>query len=164
MNITIAIDPGKSGGIAWCKDGLLGAVPMPEALPELKEFFVLLLAGTHSPVAFVEKVPKFVGKAIPSSTTAVLFYNYGYTEGVLTALGVRIEQIDPHTWQKYFRLGTKKECASTTEWKGKLRAEAIRRFPTQKVTLATADALLILDYALAQQKAAAPVERTTAAQ
>jgi hypothetical protein len=154
MKLTISIDPGASGGIAWNKDGQLGAVPMPDALPDLVEFFRLLIAGTNSPVAYVEKVPKFVGRAIPSSTTAVLFFNYGFCEGVLTALGVRIEQVDPHTWQKFFRLGTKRECASTTEWKNKLKSEAMRRFPQLKVTLSTSDALLILDYAQGKGAAA----------
>ena len=69
-------------------------------------------------------------------------------------MGVRIVRVRPHDWQKHLRLGTKKDCSGTTEWKNKLKSEAIRRFPTQKVTLATADALLILDYAL--EKGLAP--------
>ena len=154
MKITIAIDPGVSGGIAWNKDGQLGACPMPAAQPELVEFFGLLIAGTVNPVAWIEDVPKFVGKMIPSSTTAVLFFNVGYVEGVLAAKSVRIVRVRPHDWQKHFRLGTKKDCSGTTEWKNKLKSEAIRRFPSQKVTLATADALLILDYA--NEKGLAP--------
>lgn len=153
MKLLIAIDPGASGGIAWEKDGQVGCCPMPDALPELRHFFVLLTQGTIAPVAYVEKVPKFVGQAIPSSTTAVLFYNYGYLEGMLAYAGVRIVQVPPHDWQKHFSLGTKKDCASTTEWKNKLKAEAIRRFPEQKVTLSVADALLILDFAREQKEA-----------
>lgn len=38
------------------------------------------------------------------------------------------------------------------EWKGKLLAEAQRRFPGLKITLATADCLLILDYARMQER------------
>lgn len=153
MNIIIAIDPGTGGGIAWNKDGQLGCCPMPDALPELESFFRLLIAGTNSPTVYIEDVPKFVGKMIPSSTTAVLFFNYGYIEGLLTVLGVRIVRVKPHDWQKHFRLGTKKDCSGTTEWKNKLKSEAMRRFPQLKVTLATADALLILDYG--QEKGAA---------
>ncbi len=160
MNLTIAIDPGAGGGLAWNKDGQMGACPMPDALPELHEFLRLLITGAHSPTAYVEKVPKFVGRAIPSSTTAVLFYNYGFCEGVLTALGVRIVQVQPHDWQKHFRLGTKKDCASTTVWKNKLKSESMRRFPQLKVTLATADALLILDYA--NEKGAATAMQSAA--
>lgn len=163
MKLIIAIDPGASGGIAWNKDGQVGCCQMPEALPELRDCFALLLVGSHQPVAYVEDVPKFVGKAIPSSTTAVLFFNFGYTEGLLTAMGVRIVRVKPHDWQQYFRLGTKKQCASTTEWKNKLKSEAMRRFPSQKVTLATSDSLLILDYASAQEKGPAADNQHTPA-
>jgi hypothetical protein len=48
-----------------------------------------------------------------------------------------------------FGLGTASRCASKSEWKNKLKAEAQRRFPDLKVTLKTADALLILEWVLA---------------
>lgn len=147
MKLVIGIDPGASGGIAWDKDGQVGCCPMPASQPDLRDMVKLLITGTVQPVAYIEDVPKFVGKMIPSSTTAVLFFNYGFVEGLLIAMGVRVVRVKPHDWQKHFRLGTKRDCASTTEWKGKLKAEATRRFPEQKVTLAVSDALLILDYA-----------------
>jgi hypothetical protein len=55
--------------------------------------------------------------------------------------------VRPQTWQKNLGIGTSRTCASKTEWKNKLKALAQRKFPDAKVTLATADALLILDYA-----------------
>lgn len=168
MSTIISIDPGASGGIAWIKNGYRGCGPMPHALPDLRDIFHTLLVDARDnawppPVAYIEDVPKFVGKAIPSSTTAVLFHNYGYIEGMLTYAGIRLVKVKPHDWQKYFRLGTKKECASTTEWKNKLKAEAMRRFPDQKVTLAVADALLILDYAIANEKGPAADSQHTPA-
>jgi hypothetical protein len=42
-------------------------------------------------------------------------------------------------------LGTKGK-SSKTEWKNKLKGEAQRLFPSEDVTLDTADALLILEY------------------
>lgn len=153
MKLTIAVDPGASGGIAWDRDGQLGAVGMPEAITDVIDLIRSLVVGTHHPEIWIEDVPKFVGKAIPSSTTAVLFKNYGYIEGAATALGLRVILTKPHDWQKHFRLGTKRDCASTTEWKNKLKAEAARRFPTLDVTLKTADALLILDFARTQSGA-----------
>jgi len=39
-----------------------------------------------------------------------------------------------------------------TEWKGKLKAEAQRRFPGLDITLATCDALLILEYGRMQER------------
>lgn len=66
---------------------------------------------------------------------------------------MRIELVLPRTWQKHFNLGTESTCASQSEWKAKLRAEAQRRYPALKVTLNVADALLILDHALADLRA-----------
>ena len=54
--------------------------------------------------------------------------------------------VRPQTWQKDFGLGTASRCASKSEWKNKLKAEAQRRFPHLGVTLQTADALLILEW------------------
>lgn len=150
MKTIIAVDPGASGGIAWVKADDLGCCPMPSAITDTVELLRQLMVGSHECEVWIEDVPKFVGRAIPSSTTAVLFRNFGYIEGAATALGIRVCLVKPHDWQKHFRLGTKKDCASTTEWKNKLKAEAARRFPTQDVTLKTADALLILDFARAQ--------------
>lgn len=147
MRLTVAVDPGASGGFAWDKDGQLGACAMPEAITDVVDLLRSLAVGSHHPEIYIEDVPKFVGKAIPSNTTAVLFKNYGYIEGAATAIGLRVILVKPHDWQKHFRLGTKRDCASTTEWKNKLKAEAARRFPTLEVTLKTADALLILDFA-----------------
>jgi hypothetical protein len=78
---------------------------------------------------------------------------YGVIRGALIALGWRIIEVTPQAWQKHFSLGTKASCASPGEWKNKLKAEAQRRFPDQDVTLKTADALLILDYAVAKDGA-----------
>lgn len=150
MRLIIAVDPGAGGGIAWAKGEELGCCAMPAAITDAIDLLRSLVVGSTSAEIWIEDVPKFVGRAIPSSTTAVLFKNFGYIEGAATALGLRVILVKPHDWQRHFRLGTKKDCSGTTEWKNKLKTEAVRRFPTLDVTLKTADALLILDYARAQ--------------
>lgn len=150
MKLLLAVDPGAGGGIAWDQAGQLGCCAMPAAITDAIDLIRSLVVGTHHHEVWIEDVPKFVGKAIPSSTTAVLFRNFGYIEGAATALGLRVILVKPQDWQRHYRLGTKRDCASTTEWKNKLKTEAVRRFPTLDVTLKTADALLILDYARAQ--------------
>jgi hypothetical protein len=74
---------------------------------------------------------------------------YGFLKGVVQALGIKLVLVRPQVWQKPFNLGTASRCASQSEWKNKLKAEAQRRFPQLPVTLATADALLILEWVLA---------------
>ena len=74
--------------------------------------------------------------------------NAGVLKGTIQTMGMRLELVRPQVWQKAFSLGTASACASKTIWKNKLKAEAQRRFPHLEVTLKTADALLILEYAL----------------
>ena len=65
--------------------------------------------------------------------------------GALMAFGWRIIEVPPVRWQKWLGIG---RCGGD---KNKLKAEAQRRFPNDRVTLMTADALLILDYARAME-------------
>jgi hypothetical protein len=60
------------------------------------------------------------------------------------ALSYRLVFVRPQEWQRELGLGTKKG-RTDRDWKNHLKAEAQRLFPTQDVTLRTADALLILD-------------------
>jgi hypothetical protein len=62
----------------------------------------------------------------------------------LSGLYIRTELITPQKWQKKLGLGTSKGL-TPTQWKNKLKAEAQRLFPDIRVTLKTADALLILE-------------------
>ena len=148
MRTLIAIDPGVSGGIAWRTTwGEVGARKMPETDGDM----VQLLTGLHAPGAgatlWVEEIPKFTGTNIPSSSMFVLARNFGVIEGIAMAMGMPVRRVKPAAWQKPLGLGTARACGSKAEWKNKLKAEAQRRFPMLSVTLATADALLILEHA-----------------
>lgn len=145
MSGIVAIDPGKSGGIAHDSLGGVVAIKMPEGATQVVRKLAELKGCCDRLV--IEQVPKFVGKNIPSSTTAVLFENFGIIIGAAIALGYRVERVDPHSWQKGFGLGTKRECKSDGEWKRKLRSKAQELHPNLDVTLSTADALLIYEHA-----------------
>jgi hypothetical protein len=95
----------------------------------------------------LEEVSGFAGKAQPGSAMFRFGEHFGFVKGVIQALSIRLVLVRPQVWQKGFGLGTASACGSKTEWKNKLKAEAQRRFPHLKVTLKTADALLILEYA-----------------
>ncbi len=77
---------------------------------------------------------------------AIYAGNWGFIRGVLTALGYRIVLVGPKAWQKALSLGTATGM-SKTEWKNKLKNRAEQLYPGIKVTLTTADALLILEAA-----------------
>jgi hypothetical protein len=99
-------------------------------------------------VCVLEKVGGFAGKAQPGSAMFRFGEHFGFIKGVVQALEIRLVLVRPQVWQKGFGLGTASGCASKTEWKNKLKAEAQRRFPQLPVTLKTADALLILEHSI----------------
>ena len=133
----LAIDPGANGG--WVYKG--GATIISGKNNELERITL-----NKKTVVVVEKVPPYVGKFIPSSSAFKLGYSYGWIVGKFS--DYKTHHITPQVWQKYLNIGTKGE-QSTTQWKNKLKDEAIKLFPDQRrITLATADAYLLLHYAL----------------
>lgn len=170
----IAIDPGVSGGIAVSIGTQTRCHKMPgtqaDILTALKSYISGMPELASNCVCYIEQLPKYVGDNVPSSTIFVMAENYGFILGVLQTLGVRTITVTPQAWQKALGLGTKglKKVApgagieersavkrhnqeAKAEWKRKLREHAQRRYPHLAATLATADALLILDYGKMQE-------------
>ena len=147
MKNVLAIDPGASGGFAWRdSENQIHSCAMPETegdvLEKLRE---IKAAGTNE--AVVEQVCGF----IPSAGAGAMFTfgsGFGFLKGCLMALGFRLVLVRPQKWQAALSLGKKKEHGK--EWKKHLRANAQRLFPDAEVTLKTADAFLLLEYASAQ--------------
>ena len=137
----VAIDPGAHGGIAHYADQAL-AYNMPESEGDLLESLRQYAGAT----VYLEDLVKFTGTNMPGSSMAKYASNWGFLKGALMALNCRIVLISPQKWQKALGLGTSKGL-SKTEWKNKLKERAAQLYPECKVTLNTADALLILEYA-----------------
>ena len=150
MTTYIAIDPGVNGGIAWDGAPLASCMGMPGSDTETAEEIGLLYSMRPGVKCIIEDVPKFVGRALPGSGTFVLGFNCGLVRGIAVSLRMPVILVRPQDWQKHFRLGSKGD-STTTEHKNKLKAEAQRRYPHLKVTLKTADALLMLAYAQEKQ-------------
>jgi len=156
MKTIIAIDPGKNGGIVWQQLGSVMAYPMPDTDGDILELIETAIVAAHTEgnevICYLEHVGGYAGGAgAPGSAMFNFGMGFGFIKGAIMSHRVRLELVKPQIWQKYFHLGTASSCASKTEWKNKLKAEAQRRFPECKVTLKTADALLILDWARSQE-------------
>lgn len=151
MSVIIAIDPGSSGGVAVAAFGKTASHAMPDTegdrLELLRDLARSAVVENAECVCVLEEVNGFVGKAQPGSAMFKFGEHYGYLKGVIQALSIKLVLVRPQMWQKFFGLGTASRCASKTEWKNKLKGEAKRRFPQLDVTLKTADALLILEWA-----------------
>lgn len=156
MKTIVAIDPGLSGGLAVSGPATgVYCYPMPATGGDLLELMRDIKTGAYVEgdelVCVLEEVSGFAGKAQPGSAMFRFGEHFGFIKGVIQALEIRLVLVRPQVWQKGFGLGTASGCATKTVWKNKLKAEAQRRFPHVDVTLKTADALLILDYAMGRR-------------
>ncbi len=150
MKAILAIDPGTRGGLAWIDAAeCVTCHPMPDTEGELLAYIhdvVTTAGGAGSLTAYVEQVSGFAGDEHPGSAMFKFGRGYGFALGVLMALRVRVELVTPQRWQKGVASGTQSGL-DKAEWKRKLKAQAERLFPGQRVTLKTGDALLLLEYA-----------------
>lgn len=138
MNI-IACDPGWSGAFVD-NQGQVNSMPAtPHGIAEL-----LSVRFNPCSILVIEQVGGFVGKAQPASAAFRFGENFGLVIGAAIALGYRVERVTPQKWMKAHGLGTR-GALTKAEWKRKLKQRAQELYPSLKVTLETADALLILD-------------------
>ena len=146
---TITIDPGLAGGIAMrYRDGRVLAFAMPRTDTEILDLVQRILPEGHdrsSMRAYLEKVGGYIGRPQPGSAMFKFGVNYGFVLGLLMALGVPVVLIRPQQWQAALQLGKASNYPTKPAWKRHLRDEATRRFPHLHPTLATADALLMLE-------------------
>jgi hypothetical protein len=143
------IDPGASGGVAVAtkEDGKL-VIRLHKMPTDATELAQVIPFGA---VVFIEKVPPFVGRLIPSSAAFKLGKSCGWLEGWAAGRQHRVILIAPQVWQA--GLGIAKGSLTQSRWKSALKAEAARRYPAlDDLTLATADALLLLDYAFSNHQ------------
>lgn len=143
--VIIGIDPGTNGGICVLTQSgyVVQLDKMPPTPQDLLEYLQEFRIGSH---CYLEKVGGMSGQG--GSASFNFGKGYGHLEMALLALEIPTTTVTPQKWQKTYQLGTKSKCASKTEWKNKLKAKAQQLFPSlgKKITLATADALLIAEY------------------
>jgi hypothetical protein len=147
----IAIDPGKNGGIAiYSIDNncIIEVTKMPDTPLDILNFLSMY---SQNSVCYLEKVG-----GIPGQGGASSMFNFGkgfgYLEMALLCKKIPTTEVTPQKWQKELQLGNKGK-KSSTEWKNKLKAKAQQLYPNVgKITLATSDALLILEYARITEK------------
>jgi len=146
-HLIVCIDPGQSGGICWSVDGEpVTCEKMPGTDVEVCQLIADLSSKAKDVELFLEE-PSTAGYGphIPAAAIARLAQNYGMIYGAAVAMGFIIHRVKPQAWQAAHSLGKKKDHGKG--WKAHLRARAQELFPTQSVTLWSADALLIFDAA-----------------
>lgn len=153
MQIYLGVDIGANGGLAWNdSSGKVYAEKMPTTRLGVMNFVRRMGIGDCPIKAVAEAVHAFPGQGVCSVWSFAQ-----QAERILMALaaeGIITIEIPPATWQKKFALGTTlgqlKKIHGTkakTVWKNILKDLASKLHPDLKVTLATADALLIRHWA-----------------
>jgi hypothetical protein len=150
--VYVGIDPGGTGGglAAITNNGSVGAVPMPKTEADLWAWFAEIAewgrqgAGVF---AVIEQVHSMPAQGVAS--TFAFGANYGALRlAAQAAFGSGAwATVVPQTWQTYMGFRKREKGEKDAAWKGYLKGHAAAWFPTVKVVNATADALLIAEYA-----------------
>lgn len=132
------IDPGVGGGMVF-----IDAVDDDVASMKLKDAterdIALWLSNWNfdKSCAVIEKVSSSPQMGVVSAFT--FGRSYGFLRGVLSALAIPYVEVRPQAWQKAMGCLTKGD-------KNVSKAKAQQLYPGEKITHATADALLLATY------------------
>ena len=153
MSVYIGVDPGTTGGLVALTQQPSGSVwerftSMPRTERGIWDWFdTPLFQGSVGPViAVIEQVSGYLGEAQPGSAMFKFGASYGGLRMALVAAGIPFAAVRPQVWQKLLGIKPRRKKENRTAWKNRLKSEAERLFPDLKITLATADALLIAYY------------------
>ena len=142
--VYVGIDPGKSGAICVIEDDFIKAIPCPDNIQDMALVFAMSVSvnETKKVVAYIEKV-----WARPTDAKGSIWKfaeNYGVWKGIAGAYEIELIEVSPQKWIKYFET-PKLEKSRRKRY---LRDKARSMYPDlKKVTLKTADAILIAAYA-----------------
>jgi len=142
--VYVGIDPGKSGAICVIEDDFIKAIPCPDNIQDMALVFAMSISvnETKKVVAYIEKV-----WARPTDAKGSIWKfaeNYGTWKGIAGAYEISLIEVSPQKWIKYFET-PKLEKSRRKRY---LRDKARSMYPDlKKVTLKTADAILIASYA-----------------
>lgn len=163
MNVVfIGVDPGASGGLACVSSagpqGVAVACKMPDTDDGILHWLRSHKAGlSGTTVAALEEVGGWVHRrhmeteegARGRHTGSSMFKfgtSFGACKMALTSVGAKPLLVRPQEWQRALEIPPKGKSEKKTAFKSRLKEMAQGLYPTLRVTLSTADALLIAEY------------------
>lgn len=146
------IDPGASGGIAKYKECRTESWKMPKNFDDLCDFFDYQKSICERPLIALEKVQLWQGDEKDKSGKNVgrqfriqkMLNHYAELRSAIRSRGFEFIEVAPVTWQSYLKIRIKDEERSVR--KNRFKDIAGELYPSQKVTLNTADALLLVEF------------------
>ena len=143
-NSFVGIDPGNGGGIAVLIDDAdeteVITRKFPEDVRDVGIFLRTATSNTSYRVA-IEKVHSMPKQGVKSTFTFGM--NYGIWIGSLRTLDIDFIKVQAKQWQEHYEIPSN---MTYYDRKKELKSRAIDLFPNQRVTMYTADALLIANY------------------
>lgn len=138
----IGIDPGSGGGLAVvdASGRLVECIAMPDTDHDIDDFFT---RHEDAYCAYLEQVHSMPGQGVAS--TFKFGMNYGFLKGMLTAHKIRWIDVTPSKWQSALGIKAVKDEPKVAH-KNRLKGMAQQLYPKAKVTLKTADAILIAHF------------------
>jgi hypothetical protein len=142
----VVVDLGVNGGVVygWSIDDFQYCKP-PATPADWVKFLKHLKTDEQLTLTF-EKVSAFKSKFAMKG----LFGQQGLLEGIAAALQVRINRLNPATWQRHYNLLSRRDSTgvkeSATVKKNRHKHRAQELFPTTDVCHWNADALLMYHY------------------
>ena len=142
--ISIGIDPGVNGGVAiiddkW-KDKAIEAVKCPDTIKDMADYLSLHCYDNIKTLCIIEKVHSFPGQGVRSVFT--FGKNYGHWLGILASHDIPYKEVPPQTWMKHYGAMPR----DRGQRKRHLKHLAQSLYPSIKVTLYNADAILLANY------------------
>jgi hypothetical protein len=144
----IGIDPSAIGGttggaIVFIKGGVIvKSIKLNSSTEtDIKNEITQVLEQHPNWLAAIEKVHSMPKQGVASSFK--FGQGYGFLRGLLIGLAVPFIEVSPQKWQKFYSIP---KTDSKTKHKNLLKQAAQQRFPKEKITLITADAILIANY------------------
>ncbi len=138
----IGIDPGIKGGIAFMYDDDYHVKNTPNTVQEMAQTLIAIKdiapnTPTYCCIEAVHSMPGNSGRSMFTFGT-----NYGQWLGILATLKIPHVLVTPHKWMSWYGSRPK----NRKDRKNHLKNLAQQRFPNAKITLGTADAMLIANY------------------
>ena len=142
----IGIDPGNSGALVCInEDGIITTKKCPDKVFDMSTLFALSIGNTapSNVNLLMERV-----WARPNNSTRTAFtygVNYGQWLGIAASHEIKMYTTLPNNWIKWVGCPKAMEKTARKNW---LKEKAKELYPeVKRVTLATADAILICHYA-----------------
>ena len=142
----IGIDPGKSGGIAMITKDTIEVKKCPETVRDMAFVFALMVHDTP-PLHVLVMIEKVWARPHDGRSSVFTFaQNYGRWEGIISTHEITPRYVTPQVWMKAIGCPPKLKKQVRKNYLKQLSKDKYPKI-AKKLTLKTADAMLIADYA-----------------